>query len=68
LAVEIGLVQKSGAWYGYQDLRLGQGRENTREYLKSNPDLAAELDEKVRQHFTAGAALTVGATSGPTGE
>ncbi|MCL5972708.1 MAG: recombinase RecA [Firmicutes bacterium] len=68
LAVEIGLVQKSGAWYGYQDLRLGQGRENTREYLKSNPDLATELDQKVRQHFAAGATLTVGATRGPTGD
>ncbi|MCY0881948.1 MAG: recombinase RecA, partial [Firmicutes bacterium] len=37
LAVELGLVQKSGAWYGYGDLRLGQGRENTREFLKNNP-------------------------------
>jgi len=40
LAVDLGLVQKSGAWYAYQDTRLGQGRENTREFLKTNPDLA----------------------------
>ncbi|MCL4494418.1 MAG: recombinase RecA [Firmicutes bacterium] len=51
LAVEIGLVQKSGAWYAYGDLRLGQGRENTREFLKNNPELARELEAKIRQHF-----------------
>ena len=65
LGIEIGLVQKSGAWYGYQDLRLVQGRENAREFLRSNPDLSQELDTKIRQHFTAGAVVTVG---GPSGE
>ncbi len=54
LAVEIGLVQKSGAWYAYGDLRLGQGRENTREFLKTNSELTRELDTKIRQHFQAG--------------
>ncbi|NMP20816.1 recombinase RecA [Sulfobacillus harzensis] len=49
LAVEFGLVQKSGAWYAYGDTRLGQGRENTRDYLKANPDLAEELDRRIRQ-------------------
>ncbi|PSR23811.1 MAG: recombinase RecA [Sulfobacillus acidophilus] len=48
LAVDMGLVQKSGAWYAYGDTRLGQGRENTREYLKANPDLADELDRRIR--------------------
>lgn len=48
LAVDMGIVQKSGAWYAYGDTRLGQGRENTREYLKSNPDLADELDRRIR--------------------
>lgn len=48
LAVDMGLVQKSGAWYAYGDTRLGQGRENTREYLKDNPDLANELDRRIR--------------------
>ncbi|OLZ09558.1 recombinase RecA [Sulfobacillus thermosulfidooxidans] len=57
LAVEIGLVQKSGAWYAYGDLRLGQGRENTREFLKNNPELAQELDAKIRQHFQASSSL-----------
>lgn len=48
LAVDMGFVQKSGAWYAYGDLRLGQGRENTRDYLKANPDLARELDQRIR--------------------
>ncbi len=51
LAVEIGLIQKSGAWYAFGDLRLGQGRENTREYLKNNHELAQELEDTIRKHF-----------------
>lgn len=48
LAVDMGFVQKSGAWYAYGDTRLGQGRENTRDYLKANPELANELDKRIR--------------------
>jgi recombination protein RecA len=48
LAVDLGFVQKSGAWYAYGDTRLGQGRENTRDFLKANPELAAELDRRIR--------------------
>ncbi|CAB1128873.1 multifunctional SOS repair factor [Candidatus Hydrogenisulfobacillus filiaventi] len=51
LAVDLNLVQKSGAWYAYGDLRLGQGRENTREYLKENPELAEELEERIRSRY-----------------
>ncbi len=49
LAVDLGFIQKSGAWYAYGDTRLGQGRENTRDYLKANPELAKELDRRIRQ-------------------
>ncbi len=49
LAVDLGFIQKSGAWYAYGDTRLGQGRENTRDYLKANPELAQELDRRIRQ-------------------
>jgi recombination protein RecA len=48
LGVEHKLVQKSGAWYNYGDLRLGQGRENAKQFLRDNPDLAEELDVKLR--------------------
>jgi recombination protein RecA len=42
------VVEKSGAWYSYGELRLGQGRENARTFLKDNPDLAHEIDHKLR--------------------
>ena len=48
MATDGGLVQKSGAWYSYGDLRLGQGRESARDYLKENPDLAREIETKIR--------------------
>lgn len=49
MAADMNLVQKSGAWYAYGDLRLGQGRDNARDFLKQNPDLAQEIEDKVRQ-------------------
>jgi recombination protein RecA len=48
LGVAHRVVEKSGSWYSYGDLRLGQGRENSRKFLKDNPDLANEVDHKVR--------------------
>ena len=47
-AVEHGIIDKSGTWLSYGDLRLGQGRENVRNYLRENPTLAAEIETKVR--------------------
>lgn len=44
------IVQKSGAWYSYGDIRLGQGRENAKDFLKENPDLADEIERKIREH------------------
>ncbi|SHJ29893.1 recombination protein RecA [Lutispora thermophila DSM 19022] len=48
------IVQKSGAWYSYGDIRLGQGRENARQYLKDNPELTKEIENKVRELFSLG--------------
>jgi recombination protein RecA len=49
LGVEHKLIVKSGAWYSYGDLRLGQGRENSKQFLKENPDLAEEIEMKIRE-------------------
>jgi recombination protein RecA len=49
LASERGLVHKSGAWYSYQEDRIGQGRENAKTYLKEHPDIAAGLAQQLRQ-------------------
>ena len=42
------IVQKSGAWFAYNDIRLGQGRENAKIYLKENPEIALEIENKIR--------------------
>lgn len=51
LGVEADIVEKSGAWYNYGELRLGQGRENARMYLNDNPELAKEIEEKIRDSW-----------------
>jgi recombination protein RecA len=48
LGIEAGVVQKSGAWFSYGDVRLGQGRENAKAFLQDNPELAAEVEAKVK--------------------
>lgn len=45
------IVQKSGAWFSYNDIRLGQGRENAKQYLKENPNVALEIDKIIRKKF-----------------
>ncbi len=47
IAVKLGIVNKSGAWFSYGDVRLGQGRDNAKEYFKANPALAKEVEDKV---------------------
>ncbi|RKY49791.1 MAG: recombinase RecA [Candidatus Neomarinimicrobiota bacterium] len=49
MAVQAGIVQKSGSWYSYGDERLGQGRENAKSYLKENPELFREIEEQVKE-------------------
>ena len=47
LALELDIVQKSGSWFSYNEERLGQGRDNVRDFLQANPDISAEIEEKV---------------------
>ena len=54
LAVERELIKKSGSWYSYEGNRIGQGRENTVQYLKDNPDVYEALDKQIRDAFTSG--------------
>ncbi|AQW29669.1 recombinase RecA [Ralstonia syzygii subsp. celebesensis] len=51
LGVEAKVVEKSGAWYSYNGDRIGQGRDNCREFLRENPELAREIENKVREHL-----------------
>ena len=51
LAANTGIVNKSGAWYSYNDTKIGQGRENTKNYFRENPEIMEEIEHKVRAHF-----------------
>jgi recombination protein RecA len=64
LGVEHDIVQKSGAWFSYGPTRLGQGRENSKVYLRDNPELAAEIEAKVRAALMSKPMITSGGSSG----
>jgi recombination protein RecA len=49
MATEMGLVEKSGAWYSHDGDRIGQGRENAKIFLKDNPEIASKIEEKIRE-------------------
>lgn len=51
LAANVNIVNKSGAWYAYEGNKIGQGRENTKQYLKDNPAMLEEIEQKVRAHY-----------------
>jgi recombination protein RecA len=51
LASDIDVINKSGAWYSYNGEKIGQGKENTKIFLRNNPNIAAEIDYKVREHY-----------------
>lgn len=51
LAADLGIVVKSGAWYAYEGNKIGQGRENAKIYLTENPEVCAEVEQKVRAHY-----------------
>jgi len=53
LASEGGIIEKSGAWFGYEGERIGQGRENARDFLKANPSISDEIETKVREKLGA---------------
>jgi recombination protein RecA len=65
LGVKSGVVEKSGAWFSYDSQRLGQGRENARQFLKDNPDTANAIEASVRQ---SSGLLSEALISGPEGD
>ena len=67
LGVEQGIVRKSGAWYTYEGDQLGQGKENARTFLRDNPDLANEIEKKIKEKLGVGPRLDAdpAAGSGP---
>ena len=69
LGVEQGIVRKSGAWYTYDGDQLGQGKENARTYLRENPDLANEIEKRIKEKLGIGPKLDadVAAPAAPAG-
>ena len=64
LGVEQSIVRKSGAWYTYEGDQLGQGKENSRNFLKDNPDLANEIEKKIKEKLGVGPAPGRGGRQG----
>ena len=54
MGVDEGFVRKSGAWYTYEGDQLGQGKENARAFLRDNPDLADEIEKKIKEKLGIG--------------
>ncbi|MFB5191497.1 recombinase RecA [Alicyclobacillus fastidiosus] len=59
MASEIDIIQKSGAWYSFNEERLGQGRENAKQFLKEHADIAEQIEAAVREHYQVSVAKTV---------
>jgi recombination protein RecA len=68
MGVDAKIVEKAGAWYSYDGERIGQGKENARQYLKENPAVAAKLETALRAHFVPDAELIVGAKAAATAD
>ncbi|MDE0506739.1 MAG: DNA recombination/repair protein RecA, partial [Candidatus Poribacteria bacterium] len=69
VAVDRGIIQKSGSWFSHNDERLGQGRNSVKEHLKANPDFAAEIEAKIREDLgmpSQSAAASIPGESEPT--
>ena len=63
LGVEAHILEKSGAWYSYNGEKVGQGKENVKEWLKKNPNMKEEIEKKVRDYFSNHDALQIGNVS-----
>jgi recombination protein RecA len=57
MGVDLGIVQKSGSWFSYDTTKLGQGREAVKQLLIDNPDLANEIEAKIRAKINEGIAI-----------
>jgi len=55
--VKLDIIDKSGAWFSYKETKLGQGRENAKQTLKDNPELAAQIEEEIKQALGIGSTM-----------
>jgi recombination protein RecA len=64
IGAECGIIEKSGAWYALDGERIGQGRENTKEFLREHPDITEKIEQKIRAHFGLDGAAPPAAATG----
>ena len=67
LAAGCSVVQKSGAWYAYNDAKIGQGRENAKQFLRDNPEACRDIEMKVREHYGLPGTQTPAEPAAPAG-
>ena len=60
IGAESGIVEKTGAWYSFNKERIGQGKDNARQFLKDNPDIAAEIEKRIREKAMAAVRAAAG--------
>ncbi|MCF0128650.1 MAG: recombinase RecA [Pseudobutyrivibrio sp.] len=65
MATNLDIVNKSGAWFAYLGEKIGQGRENAKTYLKQNPEVCAEIEAAIREHFAGETEVEPGLVGGP---
>jgi recombination protein RecA len=63
VGTDLDIITKSGSWYSYNDNRIGQGRENSKQFLKNNPDMTQEIENKIRENFQLAFSRSAGAFS-----
>lgn len=59
VGVNLDIINKSGSWYSYKDQRIGQGRENVKQFLKENPEITKEIEEKIRENYNLAFAKSI---------
>src|SRR5690606_36740115 len=65
LGVQAGIVDKAGAWFSYSGTRIGQGKDNSREYLKEHPEMAFEIENRVREQLGVAAQVAANPVAQP---
>jgi recombination protein RecA len=65
LASNENIIVKSGAWYAYNDAKIGQGRENAKQFLKDNPDIFIEVEKKVREKYNIASDISTDSLTDP---
>lgn len=68
MGVDAGIIRKAGAWFTYESDQLGQGKENARNFLRNNPEVATEIEQRIRKHLGIDAAEETERIDPETGE